>query len=131
VEARTLGQVVAPTHQRLWALARNLWWSWDQDATSLFATIDPAMWRDTGHNPIALLHNISIEKIEERVSDLGLHSRIHYAHRRMREYLSATRTWGDRHKGCRPMSVRRNLASDDSYQRAEAGIGSAVSARGD
>src|SRR5262249_19079229 len=25
-EARTLGQVVAPMHQRLWALAQNLWW---------------------------------------------------------------------------------------------------------
>jgi len=98
-EARTLGQVVAPTHQRLWALARNLWWSWDQDATSLFAQIDPAMWRETGHNPIALLHQISIEKIEERVSDLALHSRIHYAYRRMQEYLKSTTTWGDRHAG--------------------------------
>src|SRR6195256_1333458 len=34
-EARTLGQVVAPTYQRLCALAQNLWWSWDHDATSL------------------------------------------------------------------------------------------------
>ena len=35
-EARTLGQFVAPTHQRLCALAQNLWWSWDDDTTSLF-----------------------------------------------------------------------------------------------
>ena len=32
-EARTLGQFVAPAHQRLLALAQNLWWSWDNDTT--------------------------------------------------------------------------------------------------
>ena len=35
--ARTLGHFVAPAHQRLEALARNMWWSWDDDAASLFA----------------------------------------------------------------------------------------------
>ena len=66
-EARTLGLVVAPTHQRLSALAQNLWWSWDDDATNLFRQLDPALWRETGHNPVALLRQMSIEKIEERV----------------------------------------------------------------
>jgi len=42
-EARTLGQVVAPTHQRLSSLAQNLWWSWDNDTTSLFSQLDPAL----------------------------------------------------------------------------------------
>src|SRR5215510_7978171 len=28
-EARTLDRFVAPTLDRLWSLARNLWWSWD------------------------------------------------------------------------------------------------------
>jgi starch phosphorylase len=98
-EARTLGQVVAPTHQRLSALAQNLWWSWDDDATMLFAQLDPAAWRETGHNPIALLQQISIEKIEERVAELALQSRINYAYRRMLEYLKTRRTWGDRYAG--------------------------------
>jgi starch phosphorylase len=98
-EARTLGQVVAPTHQRLWALAQNLWWSWDHDATNLFAQLDPATWRATGHNPIALLQNVPIEKVEERVSELALQSRVNYAYRRQQEYLGSTHTWGDRHAG--------------------------------
>ncbi len=98
-EARTLGQVLAPTHQRLSTLAQNLWWSWDNDTTSLFGQLDPALWRECGHNPIALLQNISIEKLEERVSALALHSRINYAYRRMQDYLSSTHTWGDRHAG--------------------------------
>src|SRR6185295_7909680 len=54
-EARMLGQVVAPTYQRLSALAENLWWSWDDESTALFRQLDPAMWRELGHNPVSLL----------------------------------------------------------------------------
>src|ERR1700676_1953217 len=43
-EARTLGQFVAPAHQRLHALAQSLWWSWDPDTTSLFRELDPILW---------------------------------------------------------------------------------------
>ena len=35
-EARTLDRFIAPVQERLWALARNLWWSWDHDSGSLF-----------------------------------------------------------------------------------------------
>jgi signal transduction protein with GAF and PtsI domain len=31
-EARTLDRFIAPAQERLWALARNLWWSWDHDS---------------------------------------------------------------------------------------------------
>ncbi len=53
--ARTQGQFVAPTQERLRRLANNLWWSWDQDTTSLFRDLDPGLWRRLGHNPVALL----------------------------------------------------------------------------
>ena len=35
-EARRLKQFVAPAHQKLQALAQNLWWSWDDETTGLF-----------------------------------------------------------------------------------------------
>src|SRR5688572_8453776 len=98
-QARTLGQFVAPAHQRLEALARNLWWSWDHDTASLFRALDPALWRTLDHNPIALLRQIPVARLEERVSALGLHSRINYAYRRMQEHLTSTHTWGARHAG--------------------------------
>src|SRR5579863_8803517 len=44
-EARTLDRFIAPAQERLWALARNLWWSWDHDAASLFRDLDPVRWR--------------------------------------------------------------------------------------
>src|SRR5580658_11024686 len=65
-EARTLDRFVAPAQERLWALARNLWWSWDQDSASLFHDLDPVRWRQLNHNPIALLGEMSLAEIERR-----------------------------------------------------------------
>ena len=46
-EARTVGQFIAPAHERLSALAHNLWWCWDHETTSLFRELDPVLWRRT------------------------------------------------------------------------------------
>jgi len=43
-EARTLDRFIAPLQERLWALARNLWWSWDHNSASLFLDLDPTRW---------------------------------------------------------------------------------------
>src|ERR1700687_5929944 len=43
-EARTLDRFIAPAQERLWALARNLWWSWDYASASLFRALDPLRW---------------------------------------------------------------------------------------
>ncbi len=98
-EARRLKQFVAPAHQKLQALARNLWWSWDDETTGLFRQLDPVLWRELGRNPIALLQRLPIETLEERAAQLALHSRIDYAYRRLREYLADDHTWGARHAG--------------------------------
>ncbi len=105
-EARTLDRFIAPAQERLWSLARNVWWSWDHDSTSLFHDLDPARWRELNHNPVSMLSEIPLAEIERRASELVLHSRINYAYRRQREYLEADRTWGTRHAGVlRPRPV--------------------------
>jgi glycogen phosphorylase len=98
-EARTLDRFIAPVHERLWLLARNLWWSWDHDTSSLFRELDPVRWRALDHNPVALLTEMPLATIERRAQQLVLHSRINYAYRRQREYLEADRTWGAMHAG--------------------------------
>src|ERR1700676_2808855 len=105
-EARTLDRFIAPAQEKLWALARNLWWSWDQDSTSLFRDLDPVRWRELNHNPISLLTEIPLAKLERRAGELVLHRRINYASRRQQEYLQADRTWGATHAGVlRPRPV--------------------------
>jgi len=105
-EARTLDRFIAPAQEKLWSLARNLWWSWDQDSTGLFRDLDPVRWRELNHNPISLLAEIPLSKLEKRAGDLVLHGRINYAYRRQQEYLQADRTWGATHAGVlRPRPV--------------------------
>jgi starch phosphorylase len=114
-QARTLDRFIAPAQERLWSLARNLWWSWDHDCESLFRDLDPVRWRELNHNPIALLGEMSLAKIENRAGELALHGRINYAYRRQCEYLQADRTWGARYAGAlRPRPV--------AYLSAEFGL---------
>jgi starch phosphorylase len=98
-EARTLDRFIAPLQERLWTLARNLWWSWDPNCSSLFLDLDPARWSVLNHNPVALLNEIPLAKLETRAAELMLHSRVNYAYRRMLEYLEADRTWGAQRAG--------------------------------
>jgi len=98
-EARTLDRFIAPLQERLWTLARNLWWSWDHNSSSVFLDLDPGRWNDLNHNPISLLGELPLGKLETRAAELMLHSRVNYAYRRMLEYLEADRTWGARHAG--------------------------------
>ena len=105
-EARTLDRFIAPAQERLWALARNMWWSWDPDASSLFRDLDPVRWRELNQNPMSLLSEFPLAKLEARAAEQMLHSRINYAYRRMREYLDAGHTWGARYAGVlRPRPV--------------------------
>ena len=114
-EARTLDRFIAPVQERLWALARNLWWSWDQDSSSLFLDLDPVRWRQLNQNPVSLLAEFPLAKLENRAAELVLHSRINYAYRRLREYQEANRTWGGRRAGVlRPRPV--------AYFSAEFGV---------
>src|SRR6204780_4349529 len=118
-EARTLDRFIAPAQERLWSLARNVWWSWDHDSTSLFRDLDPVRWRELNHNPVSMLSEIPLAEIERRASELVLHSRINYAYRRKLEYLEADRTWGARHAGVlRPRPV--------AYFSAEFGLHESV-----
>ncbi|HEY0757758.1 MAG TPA: alpha-glucan family phosphorylase [Acidisarcina sp.] len=98
-EARNLDRFIAPAQERLWSLARNLWWSWDHDTISLFRDLNPVGWRKLNQNPIALLNELPLAEVERRSGELMLHSRINYAYRRQQEYLQADRTWGATHAG--------------------------------
>ncbi len=53
------------TFPRLEELAKNLWWSWNFDAINLFKYIDSETWEKTDCDPIALLNQVSYERILE------------------------------------------------------------------
>jgi glycogen phosphorylase len=99
---RTNWSEITPQHlyDKCMALARNLWWSWHPEVVNLFRDLDPVRWRQIDHNPIALLAEMTPDQVAERASEMVLYTRINQAHRRLKEYMSNTRTtWGAREAG--------------------------------
>ena len=105
-EARTLDRFIAPAQEKLWELARNVWWAGTTTALRLFRDLNPTRWRKLNQNPISLLSEMPLGEIERRAAELVLHSRINYVYRRQQEYLHADQTWGANHAGVlRPRPV--------------------------
>jgi starch phosphorylase len=59
--------------KRLPELAYNLWWSWSPDARGLFRRLDLTLWRSTQHNPVAMLQEISKERLDEVAKDVSFY----------------------------------------------------------
>src|SRR5258707_12228181 len=85
-EARTLDRFIAPVQERFWALARNLWWSWDHDSVSLFLDLDPARWNELNHNPVSPLGEDPLARLEARAAGVVVHGRLTHAYRRPAEH---------------------------------------------
>ena len=76
----TAGRLAAETlYDKCMALAGNLWWSWQPEVINLFRDLDPIRWRQLDHNPIALLSEVTPERLEMRAAELVLYSRINHA----------------------------------------------------
>ena len=46
-------------------ISKNLWWSWNLEAQSLFESINKVLWEKIEHNPIAMLNSMSYEEFME------------------------------------------------------------------
>ena len=57
---------------RLRELARNLWWTWQPNVINLFRDLDPALWRETDHNPVEFLKRIPPDQLERRAAEMAL-----------------------------------------------------------
>lgn len=111
--------VLPPRLEGLAALATNLSWSWNREARALFRSIDPPLWRETRHNPIALLREVSPSRLERLARDTRFLER----YDRLMEWMATDRrregTWFARRY---PELVTRPIA----YFCAEFGLHSSV-----
>jgi len=78
-------------------LARNLWWTWDQEAQDLFQDLSPRGWRNLFHNAVAVLHEVSDYELRTRLQDHQLAKRAQLVLRNFDKYLNSTDTWGHQH----------------------------------
>ncbi|MCY7411476.1 MAG: alpha-glucan family phosphorylase [Salinibacterium sp.] len=72
-------------------LSTNLRWSWHEPTRQLFQSIDPSIWQETGHDPIALLGAVAPERLTELASDDGFVARAGALLDDLHHYLSQPR----------------------------------------
>ncbi len=73
--------------EELSRISLNLWWSWNPRGRNLFKTISPYLWKESGYNPIALLKNLSREKLENLIKDENFMREYRYVTALFRDYM--------------------------------------------
>lgn len=73
--------------QILEEIAYNLWWSWNPIAKNLFKKIDSKLWEETEGNPVMLIRSLSIEKIDNIISDKEMMEEIQSVYNSFRKYM--------------------------------------------
>ncbi len=74
-------------------LARNIWWSWDQEAQEIFHELSPRGWQNLYHNAVAILHEVSDYELCVRLQEPGLADRVRKVLANFDAYLDEKETW--------------------------------------
>lgn len=78
---------------RLGELAYNLWWSWNLNGMRLFLQLDRRLWEEVMHNPIAFLHQVDPERLNEAVNDEYYLREYDKVMEKFDEYMHPEKTW--------------------------------------
>lgn len=69
-------------------LSTNLRWSWHWPTQDLFAELDPALWRELGHDPVRILGEVPAGRLDELAADADYVGRVDAAAADLRDYLT-------------------------------------------
>jgi len=72
-------------------LVTNLRWSWHPETLDLFESVDPAVWREVGGDPVRLLGAVSGDRLEALARDRGFAERLAAASQDLHAYLTTPR----------------------------------------
>jgi starch phosphorylase len=87
----TVRTVLPESLKPLEELATNLRWSWHEPTLQLFKSIDPALWAMTGHDPVALLGEVTPTRLNELANDWGFVERTNALRDDLHSYLQEPR----------------------------------------
>ncbi|HSH94293.1 MAG TPA: alpha-glucan family phosphorylase, partial [Roseimicrobium sp.] len=74
-------------------LARNLWWTWNQEAQEVFQELSPRGWQNLYHNAVAVLHEVSDYELRVRLLDHEFARRVRTVLQKFDAYLTDKTTW--------------------------------------
>ena len=75
-------------------LARNLWWTWNQEAQEIFHELSPRGWQNLYHNAVAILHEVSEYELRVHLQNPDFSGRVKRVLTSFDAYLKDTTTWG-------------------------------------
>jgi len=82
--------------ERLQVLARNIWWTWNQDARGIFGELSPRTWQNVYHNPVAILREVSESELRARLMEPDYARRVGEVLDEFDSYMSHADTWASR-----------------------------------
>jgi starch phosphorylase len=74
-------------------LARNLWWTWNQESQEIFQELSPRGWQNLYHNAVAVLHEVTDYELRVRLQDPDFAERVRYVLTSFENYLKDKETW--------------------------------------
>jgi starch phosphorylase len=96
-------------------LARNLWWTWDQEAQEIFQELSPRGWQNLYHNGVAVLHEVSDYELRVRLQEPDFIAHVRHVLQSFDAYMNEQNTWGRQH-------APDLLANPVAYYTAEFGF---------
>ena len=69
-------------------LSKNLWWCWNESAKALFKAIDPVIWHDSGHNPMAVLDTVSLKRFKTLSKDAAFMGQYESVMQEFNDYMA-------------------------------------------
>jgi len=84
----TVRPVLPEVLKPLGDLARNLRWSWHSDTEDLFRSVDPELWATSGGDPIRLLADVPVERLQTLSSDKKFLKALRVVQADLSEYLT-------------------------------------------
>src|SRR5438093_3939094 len=96
-------------------LARNLWWTWNQESQEIFHELSPRGWQNLYHNAVAVLREVSDYELRVHLQDPGFSERVRQVLASFDAYLKDRDTWGQ-------ATVPELLTNPVAYFTAEFGF---------
>lgn len=84
----TVRSVLPENLKPLAGLSQNLRWSWHRKTRDFFASLDPAVWDEVGHDPVAFLGSVSTEKLAELSANPDIVHQAEELERELNDYLN-------------------------------------------
>ncbi len=83
----TISSHIPEELSKLKELAKNIWWSWNHEATRLFKSLNPKLWKKAYYNPVLLLEMMSYEELAAIAKNEVFIDKMNAVYANFREYM--------------------------------------------